>query len=88
MTLEILGMFYPIVLFILITTIIVVVIWQGASMAKARMSAAREEAYRKLAEQSIAADQKSIEIQQHTVESLEDIRVRLAAIEKMLRDVE
>jgi hypothetical protein len=88
MTTEILSMFYPLILFVLITAIIVVVIWQGASIAKARMSVAREEAYRKLSEQAAGAEQISAEAQQKTAEALEDIRTRLAAIEKLLRDVE
>ncbi len=88
MTPEILGMFYPLTLFVLITAIIVVVIWQAASIAKARMRAALEEGYRKLAEQATAAAQQSAAVQQKANEVLEDMRVRLTAIEKLLREVE
>lgn len=47
------------VLFVLgmytLITILIVVVWQWFATRRARASVAREEAYRKLAEQSIAA---------------------------------
>jgi hypothetical protein len=44
--------------------------------------------YQKLAEQATTAEQKSAEAQQKTAEALEDIRTRLAAIEKLLKEVQ
>lgn len=88
MTKEILAMFYPPVLFVLFTVIIVVVLVQVFSSYRARMSITREEAYRKLSEQATHAEQKLADEQKKISETLEDMRARLAAIEKMLRDVE
>ena len=87
MTTEILGMFYPLLLFVLITLIIVVVLWQGFATYRARATIAREEAYRKLAEQATSAIQKTAEDQQKIAEGVDELRARVAAIEKMLRDV-
>lgn len=64
-----------------VAAIIVVGIWQFAAIQRAKGSAAREEIYRKLAEQSIAA-------QQGISEALGEIRLRLEAIEKLLREVD
>jgi uncharacterized MAPEG superfamily protein len=88
MTTEILGMFYPLTLFVLITVIVVVLLWQGMAIAKAKVSGEREEQYRKLAEQAATAEQKSADAQQKTAEALEDMRARLAAIEKLLSEVQ
>jgi Tfp pilus assembly protein PilO len=88
MTPEILGMFYPLTLFVLITVIVVVLLWQGMAIARAKVSGEREEQYRKLAELATTAEQKAADEQQKIAEALEDMRARLAAIEKTLRDVE
>lgn len=85
---EIPGTFFAMMIFILLTIIIVVILIQVFSTYRAKANIMREEAYRKLAEQGTAAEQKSAEAQQITSEALEDMRVRLASIEKMLRDVE
>ncbi len=85
---ETIGMFYPLVLFVLFTIIIVVVLIQVFGTYRAKASILREEAYRKLSEQATAAEQKAAEEQTKIANALEDIRTRLAAIEKMLRDVE
>jgi len=88
MTEEILAMLYPPIALTLITIIIVVILVQVFSSYRARMSVTREEAYRKLAEQATTAEQKSADEQQKAAKALEDINHRLAAIEKILRDVE
>ena len=85
---EIPGTFFAMMILILFTIIIVVVLVQVFSSYRARMSITREEAYRKLAEQATTAEQKSAEEQKKIAEALEDMRARLAAIEKMLREVE
>jgi flagellar biosynthesis/type III secretory pathway M-ring protein FliF/YscJ len=88
MTEEILAMLYPPIALTLITIIIIVILVQVFSSYRARMSITREEAYRKLAEQATAAEQKSADEQQKAAKALEEINHRLAAIEKILRDVE
>lgn len=85
---ETIGMFYPLVLFVLFTVILVVALVQIFSTYRAKASILREEAYRKLSEQATAAEQKAAAQQEKIAEALEDLRTRVAAIEKMLRDVE
>ncbi len=67
---------------------IVTVIWQSFATVRARASVAREETSRRLAEQATGAMQKMAEEQQKIVQSLDELRVRIVAIEKMLREVE
>jgi PHD/YefM family antitoxin component YafN of YafNO toxin-antitoxin module len=85
---ETIGMFYPLVEYVLVTVIIVVVLVQLFGTYKAKANIMREEAYRKLSEQATAAEQKAVEEQKKIADALEDMRARLTAIEKMLRDVE
>jgi uncharacterized membrane protein affecting hemolysin expression len=70
------------------TIIIVVVLWQGMSVAKTEIGSKQTMQYEKLAEQAVTAEQKSADAQQKTAEALEDMRARLTAIEKLLRDVQ
>lgn len=85
---AIFGMAFTLVVLVLVTIVIVVVIWQSFVTRRARMSVEREEAYRRLAEQATAAEQKSADEQQKAARTLEEINHRLAAVEKILRDVE
>ena len=85
---EIPGTFFAMMIFVLLTIIIVVVLVQVFASYMARMSIQREEAYRRLAEQATTAEQKSADEQQKSAKALENINQRLAAIEKILRDVE
>jgi hypothetical protein len=88
MTSDLIGSFYPIIIIIGVVVIVVVVLWQGMSVAKTEIGGKQTTQYEKLAEQAVAAEQKSAEAQQKTAEALEDMRARLAAIEKLLRDVQ
>jgi F0F1-type ATP synthase membrane subunit b/b' len=77
-----------IVIIISVTVIFVVLLWQGMSIAKTEISSKQTGQYEKIAEQAVNAEQKSADAQQKTAEALEDIRTRLAAIEKLLSDVQ
>jgi hypothetical protein len=88
MTTEVIGSFIPLVVIIGVVIIIIVVLWQGMSVAKTEIGGKQTTKYEKLAEQAIESGQKSSDAQQKTAEALEDIRTRLAAIEKLLRDVQ
>jgi biopolymer transport protein ExbB/TolQ len=88
MSTEIIGMFYPIVVIIGVIVIIVVVLWQGMNVAKTQIRGDQTEQYRKLAEQATSAEQKAADSQQKIAEALEDMRTRLAAIEKLLSEVQ
>jgi len=71
-----------------ITVVLVVILWQGMSVAKTQMITDQVYQYRKLAEQVAESEQKYAEGQQKTAEALEDMRTRLTAIEKLLREVQ
>jgi predicted negative regulator of RcsB-dependent stress response len=71
-----------------ITVVIVVILWQGMSVAKTEMITKHADQYRKLVEQVAESEQKSADAQQKTAEALEDMRARLTAIEKLLREVQ
>lgn len=75
------GMAFVLGILALITVIIVVAIWQFSATQRARASVAREEAYRKLAEEAVKT-------QTEIAEALKEMRPQLAAIEKLLREVE
>jgi cell division protein FtsB len=75
------GMTFVLGLLTLATIIIVVSIWQFAANERAKASIAREEAYRKLAEESAKT-------QAEIAQALKEMRPQLAAIEKLLRQVE
>jgi len=75
------GMFFVLGTLALMTVIIVVSIWQFASTQRAKASIAREEAYRRLAEDAVKT-------QTEIAEALKEMRPQLAAIEKLLREVE
>ena len=82
------GMLFVLGLLALITILIVVVIWQSFTTRRARMSVEREEAYRRLAEQLTDAQQITAQEQHNLSKSVDEIQTRIAAIEKLLREVE
>jgi hypothetical protein len=71
-----------------VTVVVVVVLWQGMSVAKTEIGGKQTTHYERLAEQSVTSEQRSADAQQKMAEALEDIRTRLAAIEKLLREVQ
>jgi Tfp pilus assembly protein PilO len=83
-----LGMAYALISSALVVIVIVVVIIQGFGAYRAKMSLVREEAYRKLAEQALTTSQKAADEEQKIAAALDEMRSRLAAIEKILREVE
>jgi hypothetical protein len=65
---------------LVIGAIVIVLIWQLAATYRAKASLAREEAYRRLADQAVSA-------QAETAAALAEIRPKIAAIEQLLRQV-
>jgi predicted transcriptional regulator len=67
------------------TVVAVVVIWQGLKTARAKTQStaeiARDEAYRKLAEEAVS-------VQRKMADDLSDLRARIISMEKMLREVD
>ncbi len=70
---------------VLLVPLAVVLAWQGFKTYQVKISSnaeiARDEAYRKLAEEAVA-------VQRKISEDLADLRARVASIEKMLREIE
>ena len=73
--------------FTFIMAIVIVLIWQGLATWRARMSIAREEAYRKLAEENLSAQTRLSVQQQRIADDLTSINDRVANIEKLLKEV-
>ena len=75
-------------LIIAVTVIFVVILLQGMNVAKTQMASDQKMEYQKLAEQATTAEQKAADSQHRIAASLEQISVRLAAIEKLLSEVQ
>jgi hypothetical protein len=79
------------IVLVLVGAVIIVGAWQGIKASQAdhiaRETVARDEAYRKLAEDLATSQRKTAEEQQRLAESLADVRTKVDAIEKMLREV-
>lgn len=69
-----------------------IVIWQVFKTRQAtiesRATIAREEAYRKLAEESTSIQNRTAAELSHLTEGIADLRVRVTNIERLLREVE
>lgn len=73
---------------VLATVVLVVVITQVAATWRARMSVAREEGYRRLAEQAVAAQQDTARRLESVTRELTSIRERTGHLEDLLREVD
>lgn len=86
------GMGFVLVILTLITIVAVVVVTQllKTSRAKAASMAAvtRDEAYRQLAGEAVSVQRQIVEAQQQIGRDLAEMKERLAAIEKMLREID
>ncbi|MEL7567801.1 MAG: hypothetical protein AAGU27_23390 [Dehalobacterium sp.] len=82
---EFAGMSFALVILILVTIVAVILIWQLFKSWQIKMASraeiARDEAYRKLAEEAVS-------VQKKIGEDLSDLRTRIESIEKILREVE
>lgn len=85
------GMGFVLFILTLITILAVVIISQVLKTSRAKTQGmaeiARDEAYRKLAEESISVQRKMTEDHQKIVNDLSEMKERINAIEKMLREV-
>jgi hypothetical protein len=72
--------------------LVVPLIWQGFKTWQVRIASretiARDEAYRHLAQEAVSAQQTAIETQRQMAQDLSEVRERVIAIEKMLREVD
>lgn len=71
-----------------ITTVASIAIWQIFGTWRARMAVSREDAYRALAQEATAAQQQIAAEQQKIAAALTELRERVSAIERLLREVE
>ena len=72
---------------LLVIAVAVVAIIQIFATARARASAQREAAYRKLAEEATDAQRRMADGLEHATTDLTDIRQRTAEIERMIKQV-
>ncbi len=86
------GMGFVLVILSLITIVAVVVISQVLKTSRAKAASmaeiARDEAYRKLAEEAVSVQRMIAEDQQKIVKDLSEMKERIKAMEKMLREVD
>ncbi len=66
---------------------VIVAFWQLGASWRARMSVAREDAYRRLAEDAIAAQRQVSEALERTATELAELRTRTAEVERVLKEV-
>lgn len=72
---------------VLVTTVLTVVIWQLFGTWRARMSVAREAAYRQLADEATAVQRRMADGLERAAAELSELRVRTAELERMLKEV-
>ena len=87
MTIEFAGILMGAFVLTLITIVIVVVLWRGMEVARTQMSSSKDADYKKLAEAAVSVEETIVAEQKATRAALEEIRIRLTAVEKLLRDV-
>lgn len=71
----------------LITIVVVVVLWRGMEVARTHMKSEKEAEFRKLAETAAASQQEIVSEQKKIRATLDEIRDRMTAVEKLLREV-
>jgi hypothetical protein len=69
-------------------TVGIVVVWQALVTWRSRMSVAREEAYRNLAEQVTQAQLRIADSLEKAVTELSELRQRTAELERLLKEVD
>jgi type VI protein secretion system component VasK len=74
--------------FLGIMAAVIVIAWQAFVTWRSRMSIAREEAYRHLAEQVTQAQSKTAECLEKATTHLSDLRRRMAEVERILKEVD
>lgn len=70
-----------------ITIVISVLIWQIFATGRTGLSAKRENAYQRLAEESAQAQNRTAAALESTAQELADLRARTSELERLLKDV-
>jgi hypothetical protein len=68
-------------------TAVIVVVWQVGASWRARISAAREESYRKLVEDAVAWQRQATVALERMAAELAELRARTAEVERVLKEV-
>lgn len=85
---EVHGIWFVVAMTAIIALVIMVGIWQFAATMRARASVAREQAYEQLAARAAEAEEQTSRQLERLAADTRELRDRVAAIEKMLREVE
>ena len=70
-----------------ITIVISVLVWQIFATGRTGLSAKRENAYQRLAEESAEAQNRTAAALETTAKELADLRTRTSELERLLKDV-
>lgn len=68
--------------------LMIVIVWQVAATWRARMLAAREDEYRRLAAKYAQLLEDNVEMHRRTIDELTQARTAIASMEKMMREIE
>ena len=71
-----------------VTVVVSILIWQISSTGRTGLSAKRENAYRKLAEDSAAAQHRTADQLERAIAELGELRARTGEIERLIKAVE
>jgi Tfp pilus assembly protein PilO len=70
-----------------ITTVVSVALWQIFATGRTGMTTSKEKSYRKLAEESAELQRRTAASLEKTATELEELRLRTAELERLLKDV-
>ena len=82
------GTIFVMVMSALGVAIVIVLIWQIFATRRARAVLKREDEYRKLAERATVAQEQAAQGFSRVAAELEDLRARVAEMERVLKEVE
>lgn len=89
---DMIGYGFALVILCLVAVAVVVIIFQVFKNSRTKIATAaeiaRDEAYRKLAEEAITVQRKTAEDQQKITRDISEMKERINSIEKMLREVQ
>jgi hypothetical protein len=74
--------------FLAIMAAVIVIAWQAFVTWRSRMSIARKEAYRKLAEQVTLSQSKTSDGLEKATAELSDLRQRMSEVERILKEMD
>ena len=82
------GTLFGLGFMLLVTAVTVVIIWQVAVSIRARAAVSREQEYRRLADQAVATQETAQRQLAELNDRMADIQVRMASLERVLKEVE